>query len=75
MKNSWYTHNEINFIKNIGTGKFSSLSARVKEKTRLELLQKYRYAADNRDEWGSVNYEEAIRFAEAEIHSLNGGGG
>ena len=71
--NSWYTHNETHFIKYIGVGKFAQQNARVAEKTRLELLRQYRKAADHRENWGSVNKEEAIRFVEAEINSLNGG--
>jgi hypothetical protein len=62
---SWTTKNEIAFIKGIGSHAIQSSS--VKSKTKVELLKGYLHGSLNRD-WGSMNKDEIIKFANAEIH-------
>ncbi|WP_419661497.1 uncharacterized protein Dvar_19300 [Desulfosarcina variabilis str. Montpellier] len=69
---SWTTKNEINFIKGLGTGKFTNGNATVEQQTRAELLVKYIDAAKLRTNWGAVDQEKAISFAEECLrHELN----
>ena len=62
------TYKEKQFIKNIGT---YSISARVKAKTKRQLLKHYILAAKNRDNWGNVDQAECIEYAEKLLTESN----
>jgi hypothetical protein len=66
---SWTTRHEINFIKHLGTGKFSKESAAVKECSRSELLLRYLKGAEARTRWDGIDQAEVIRFATACIRT------
>ena len=62
------TYKEKQFIKNIGT---YSISNRVKEKTKHQLLKHYILAAKNRDNWDNVDQAECIDYAEKLLAESN----
>lgn len=68
-RGTWQTRNEINFIKNIGTGQYSQ-SVSIKLKTREEMLQHYINAAKNRRIWDGVDSQVVIGFAETILTGL-----
>lgn len=72
LHSSWTTKNEINFIKGLGMGTWASDSAKVRSKSRLELLKSYYLAAKNRDSWEGVDKHEVLGFAAEEIRHLGG---
>ena len=62
----WSTTNEINFIKGLGTGKWSN-NGNVMQMTRRELIRQYYYAALRRSKWGNIRKELVLRFCEQEL--------
>ena len=59
---SWTTRSEINFIK--GLGMWSSENHAVKDAGRAELLRRYLQSAKHRTNWGAVDKDQVIKFAE-----------
>ena len=62
------TYNEKKFIKNLGS---HSISARVKEKTKQQLLKHYILASKKRDNWGDVDQAECIEYAKKLLNESN----
>lgn len=65
----WTTKNEIDFIKEIGTGQFSK-SVRVVSKSQIELLRGYVAGAKKRVVWDGIDRDACIGFALEKIRQL-----
>ena len=65
----WTTKNEIDFIKAIGTGQFSTSEA-VMSKSQIELLEGYVAGAKKRVNWEGVDGLVCIKVAEEKIKHL-----
>jgi len=63
MSQSWATEQELMFVKNLGTYREGHEIIPM----RLKLLENYVRAARERFNWGNVNGERVIQFAEAEL--------
>ncbi len=63
MAESWATEQELTFLKNLGTYRDGKDVAPL----RLKLLENYLEAARERVDWGRVNGEQVIQFAEAQV--------
>jgi hypothetical protein len=63
MSQSWATEQELTFVKNLGTYREGHEIIPM----RLKLLENYVKAARERYNWGNVNGERVIQFAEAEL--------
>lgn len=63
MAPSWATEHELTFIKNLGTYRVGDEMRPM----RLKLLVNYVKAAQERFNWGNVDSEKVIQFAEAEL--------
>jgi hypothetical protein len=62
MSESWATQHELTFLKHLGTYREGHEITPM----RLKLLANYVKAARARVDWGSVNGEKVIQFAEAQ---------
>jgi hypothetical protein len=60
MSESWVTEQELTFLKNLGTYR----EGHEIHPMRLKLLANYVKAAPERVDWGNVNGEQVIQFAE-----------
>ena len=60
---SWTTKNEIDFIKKIGTGSFSTISRKVKSTSRRKLLKGYINGCKLRDNWEGIDKDQIIAYA------------
>ena len=60
MAQSWTTEQELAFLKQLGTYR----EGHELRPIRLQLLEKYVMAARERSDWGPVNRETIMRFAE-----------
>lgn len=63
MADSWATEQELSFLKNLGTYREGKDVGPV----RLKLLENYLEAARERVNWGTVNGEQVIQFAEDQV--------
>ena len=63
MSESWATQQELMFLKNLGTYREGHEITPM----RLKLLENYIQAARERVDWGHVNGEQVIQFAEAQF--------
>ncbi|ETW93198.1 hypothetical protein [Candidatus Entotheonella palauensis] len=63
MSESWATQQELTFLKNLGTYR----EGHEMTPMRLQLLANYVKAARERVDWGRVNGEKVIEFAEAQF--------
>ena len=63
MSDSWATQQELTFLKNLGTYREGHEITPM----RLKLLANYVKAARKRVDWGNVNGEKVIRFAENQL--------
>jgi hypothetical protein len=59
---TWGTQKELNFIRDLGRGKYSSHLG-VRRCTRADLLSRYITATKLRQNWGDINRAEAVGFA------------
>ena len=63
MPESWATQQELTFLKNLGTYREGHEITPM----RLRLLANYVKAARERVDWGNMNGEKVIQFAEAQF--------
>ena len=63
MAQSWTTEQELTFLKQLGTYR----NGHELMPMRLKLLENYLQAARARTDWGPVNRETVIRFAEEQL--------
>ncbi|ETW93832.1 MAG: hypothetical protein ETSY1_37510 [Candidatus Entotheonella factor] len=63
MSELWATQQELTFLKHLGTYR----QGHEMTSTRLQLLANYVKVARERVDWGHVNGEQVIRFAEAQL--------
>jgi len=63
MSESWATQQELTFLKNLGRHREGYEIIPMRRK----LLENYVKAARKRADWGNVNSEKVIAFAEAQL--------
>ena len=63
MLESWATQQELTFLKNLGTYREGHEIIPM----RLKLLENYVKAARERVDWGNVDGEQVIEFAEEQL--------
>ena len=63
MSESWATQQEVTFLKNLGRHREGHEIIPM----RRTLLENYVKAARKRADWGNVNSEKVIAFAEAQL--------
>jgi hypothetical protein len=63
MSESWATQQEVTFLKNLGRHREGHEIIPM----RRRLLENYVKAARKRADWGNVNSEKVIAFAEAQL--------
>ena len=63
MSQSWATEHELTFVNNLGTYRVGHEMSPM----RLKLLENYVKAARERRDWGNMDGEKVIQFAEAAL--------
>ena len=63
MSESWATDQELSFLQNLGTYR----EGHEVTPMRLKLLESYLKAARERVDWGHVNGEQVMQFAEDQV--------
>jgi len=67
----WTTQDEINFIRRIGRGNMPENTDHHTDMSRLDKLLGYIDGARQRQNWGGMDRNEVIEFAEAELEKEN----
>lgn len=65
---SWKTENEIEFITNLGTGKYSP--PKVNPVPRVEMLKRYLKTCYMRKNWDEIDKKKVIRYTKGLIASI-----